>query len=59
MGDPVNQETRSAVGNVDSDYYFDDEGAVDPGVTGGLWRQSRLTSSESPTSGNDPDQDVS
>ncbi len=36
MGDPVNQETRSAVGNVDSDYYFDDEGAVDPGVTGGL-----------------------
>jgi hypothetical protein len=35
MSDPVNKETRSAVGNVDSDYYFDDEGAVDPGVTGG------------------------
>jgi hypothetical protein len=26
----VNTETRSAVGNIDSDYYFDDGGAVDP-----------------------------
>ena len=26
----VNTETRSAVGNIDSDYYFDDGDAVDP-----------------------------
>lgn len=36
MNDPaVNMETRSAVDNIDSDYYFDDGGAVDPGAVGG------------------------
>ena len=37
MSDPLNRETRSSadVSNIDSDYYFDDQDAVDPGVIGG------------------------